>query len=108
MTPLLRHDVCDYCQLPLPERWWGGVTEPPDEHQAYYCCLGCRIAATIVDEKGEDGLSRTMLARLGLSVFFTMNVIAFTMALWTTDIYGAVEPPGSLATISTGFFAISP
>ena len=31
---------------------------------------------------------RTMLMRLGLSIFFTMNVMAFTMALWTTDVYG--------------------
>ena len=31
---------------------------------------------------------RAMLARLGLSIFFTMNVMAFTMALWTTDVYG--------------------
>ena len=35
-----------------------------------------------------------MLARLGLSVFFTMNVIAFTMALWTTDVYGPDDTPG--------------
>ena len=98
MTPLLRHDRLRLLRAPLPESWWGGLTAPPDEHQACYCCLGCRIAAAIVDEKGEDGLSRTMLARLGLSVFFTMNVIAFTMALWTTDVYGtdrAARKPGA-------------
>ena len=45
-----------------------------------------------------------MLARLGLSVFFTMNVMAFTMALWTTDVYGPDEAPGALAATLTGLF----
>jgi len=104
MTTLPRHLVCDYCKLPLSESWWGGSTATPDALESFYCCLGCRFAAAIVDQKGEDGLSRTMLARLGLSIFFTMNVIAFTMALWTTDVYGTTEPPGSLAPILNGLF----
>ncbi len=45
-----------------------------------------------------------MLARLGLSVFFTMNVMAFTMALWTTDVYGPVESSGRLAVTLHGLF----
>ena len=45
-----------------------------------------------------------MLNRLGLSVFFTMNVIAFTMALWTTDVYGTSEPAGTLAPVLNGLF----
>ena len=42
--------------------------------------------------------------RLGLSVFFTMNVIAFTMALWTTDVYGTSESAGNLAPVLNGLF----
>ena len=38
-------------------------------------------------------MPRTMLMRLGLSIFFTMNVMAFTMALWTDDVYGHDRPP---------------
>ena len=49
------------------------------------------MAAAIVADKGAGGLPRAMLARLGLSIFFTMNVMAFTMALWTADVYGAGE-----------------
>ncbi len=82
----------------------GEVCRFGHEHETCYCCLGCRIAAAIVDEKGEDGLSRTMLNRLGLSVFFTMNVVAFTMALWTTDVYGTSEPTGNLAPVFNGLF----
>ena len=37
--------------------------------------------------------------RLGLAVFFSMNVMAFTMALWTQDLYpgqGAGTEPGAV------------
>jgi hypothetical protein len=105
MTPTPpRQRVCDYCELPLPDGWWGNSRARAAEHETCYCCLGCRIAAAIIDEKGEDGLSRTMLNRLGISVFFTMNVIAFTMALWTTDVYGASEPAENLALVLDGLF----
>ena len=54
------------------------------------------MAASIVQEKGEAGAVRGMLTRLGLSIFFTMNVMAFTMALWTTDVYEAADPANRL------------
>jgi len=104
MTTLPRRLICDYCELPLPATWRGGRAGVPEPDQALYCCLGCRIAAAIVADKGEDGVPRTMLARLGLSIFFTMNVMAFTMALWTTDVYGTTEAPTTLAMSLNGLF----
>lgn len=67
---------CRYCGLPL--------ARPPGDS---YCCFGCRWAAAISVDNGEEGLSRRMLARLGVSIFFTVNVMVFTMALWTRDVY---------------------
>ena len=90
--------VCDYCQSPLPSSWWGGPTEPePSEAEtaALYCCLGCRMAASIVQEKGRPVPRGGLLTRLGLSIFFSMNVMAFTLALWTTDVYEAGRGPGT-------------
>ena len=55
------------------------------------------MAAAIVEERARQGVSAGMLTRLGLSIFFTMNVMAFTMALWTTDVYGPTEPTDQLA-----------
>jgi len=104
MTTLSRRPVCDYCELPLPASWRLVPAGVPDQEEALYCCLGCRIAAAIIEEKGEDGVPRTMLARLGLSIFFTMNVMAFTMALWTTDVYGTSEATTTLATTLNGLF----
>ncbi len=80
--------VCDYCGLPLPRAWWGG-TARDDSHQvaAQYCCFGCRFAANVAHERGEAGKVNWSLARLGLSIFFTMHVMVFTMALWSSDLY---------------------
>ena len=100
-----RQPICDYCELPLPASWSRvAEAEPADQERALYCCLGCRLAASIVAEKGEDGLPRAMLARLGLSIFFSMNVMAFTMALWTTDVYQTTNVPTILATTLNGLF----
>ncbi len=108
MTSKHRRASCDYCKLPLPATAWGRAAEAaaPDSQPGavVYCCLGCRMAAAITE--GADGRSapRAMLARLGLSVFFTMNVMAFTMALWTTDVYGPDEAPGVMAGTLAGLF----
>jgi heavy metal translocating P-type ATPase len=54
-----------------------------------YCCFGCRFAAAVTQSRGEQGAATWTLARLGLAIFLTMNVMVFTMALWTQDFYGA-------------------
>ena len=74
------HSRCDYCGLPL---------EPGTTAAAApcYCCFGCRIAAAIAGESAEEGQNRCALARLGLAIFFTMNVMVFTLALWSWDVY---------------------
>ncbi|MGE3316190.1 MAG: hypothetical protein AB7O26_13825, partial [Planctomycetaceae bacterium] len=91
MKAIAEAGMCDYCGLPLP-RSWRRRTNTPDnatEPQAgpSYCCVGCRIAAQVTREKGEEGAVRWMLAKLGLSIFFTMNVLVFSMALWSDDFY---------------------
>ena len=63
---------CDYCELPVP-----GATQGP-----VYCCSGCRFAAAVTNERGDVGESRWMLTGLGVSLFFSMNVVMLTMALW--------------------------
>ena len=112
MTTEDRRSACDYCKLPLPTGWWGraaasrGETEArsPRPGSALYCCLGCRMAAAIAEGTEGRGVPRAMLARLALSIFFTMNVMAFTMALWTTDVYGPDAVPGAMAVTLAGLF----
>ncbi|MGC8641022.1 MAG: heavy metal translocating P-type ATPase, partial [Isosphaeraceae bacterium] len=62
------------------------------------------MAADIVQEKGEAGAVRGMLTRLGLSIFFTMNVMAFTLALWTSDVYEGADTADQLLVAMHGLF----
>lgn len=103
------HATCDFCGLPLPGSLWARresaghaevASEPPT---VSYCCFGCRFAAAVTRERGETGAIHWMLTRLGLSIFLSMNVMAFTMALWTNDVYGA-EGGGALAVTMYGLF----
>jgi P-type Cu+ transporter len=103
-SPLPREPICDYCKLPLPVSWRRRGPGARTIESPLYCCLGCRVAAAIVEEKSEYGVPRTMLMRLGLSIFFTMNVMAFTMALWTTDVYGVADAPSELSASFYGLF----
>ncbi|MBL8827306.1 MAG: hypothetical protein JNM18_09990, partial [Planctomycetaceae bacterium] len=78
--------TCDYCSLPLGKPWWGVDHTPTDEPE--YCCYGCRVAAGLTHERGEAAETTLTLARLGLSIFLTVNVTVFSMVLWTSDVYG--------------------
>jgi heavy metal translocating P-type ATPase len=66
---------CDYCGLP--------VAAVPSDSGPRYCCFGCKFAASITASSGDDGQARWMMTRLGLAIFFTMNVMVFTMILWS-------------------------
>lgn len=53
-----------------------------------YCCLGCQLAADITSDTTEsDSESSRTALQLGLAVFFSMNVMVFTVALWSWDTY---------------------
>ncbi len=81
---------CDYCGLPVSGWMSSDDTEPQ------YCCYGCRFAAEVTQSKGEEGANRTLLLKLGAATFCTMNVVAFTMALWSQDFF-PVDSPDRLA-----------
>ncbi len=86
--------TCDYCGLPLPG-FRRVANSPPQDTAPAYCCLGCRLAAAIVAERQSETPSHGVLTRLGLAVFFAMNVMVFTMALWSLDVYEPGEQLGA-------------
>jgi len=103
---------CDYCGLPLPRSLWSrpaaadeyvGAERDAGESEPRYCCVGCRIAAAVTQEKGEAGAARWTLVKLGFAGFFAMNVMTFTMFLWSTDVYGPTEQTQFSETV-TGIF----
>ena len=81
--------VCAHCSLPVP----GVAAAAPSavDAEPQYCCFGCRLAADAARESTADGeIGRTCL-RLGLSIFLSLNVMIFTMWLWTHDVYGPTD-----------------
>jgi heavy metal translocating P-type ATPase len=99
--------VCSYCGLPAPAAWWGeGAGAGPR-----YCCYGCRFAAAVGSAPGARPESALLFTRLGIAIFCTMNVMAFTMALWSPDIYGdddarTVQALSGLFRYLSMFFAV--
>ncbi len=91
MTPAT---ACAYCGLPVRVR--------RREEAPVYCCYGCRFAAAVTGANQAEGANTWMLARLGVAIFLAMNVMVFTMALWTQDFYGPENGP--LATPIFGLF----
>ncbi|MDX1961582.1 MAG: cation-translocating P-type ATPase [Pirellulales bacterium] len=101
-------EECAYCGLPLPRSFsWGGPwrnawsrkdTPPQTAPQPAqsgdplaeprYCCSGCRFAAAVSSESSAGVACNPWLVKILLSVFFTLNVTVFTMALWSSEVYG--------------------
>lgn len=74
---------CAYCGLPLAPAAAGPEVQ--------FCCFGCRFASAVTAETGAEGQARWTLTRLGLSVFFTMGAMMFSMALWSQELDGAQD-----------------
>ncbi len=79
---------CDYCGLPVP------TYRGQEAGEAAFCCVGCRIASALTAASGDAGQVRWALTRLGLAIFFTMNVMVFAMALWA---FPETNEPGASA-----------
>lgn len=88
---------CDHCGLPLASGWFGWRAKadiPAAEAGPQYCCSGCRLAAEIASTQ-PDAAATAMLTRLGFAAFLSMNVMCFTLALWSGDVYADGDPAQS-------------
>jgi heavy metal translocating P-type ATPase len=92
---------CDFCGLELPAGWWGRGDRAGGPA---YCCYGCRFAHAVARERSGQAGPNLTLARLGLAIFFAMNVMAFTMALWSTDVYESAAGEDRLTHLFHGLF----
>lgn len=76
ISPRQEHNgTCDYCGLP--------VSAVPAAGERSYCCFGCRFADGISNADSDTPAFLAPPSALGLSTFFTMNVVMMTMALWS-------------------------
>ena len=51
------------------------------------------MAHTITQERGCEGAVRWTIVRLGIAIFFSMNLMAFTMTMWSLDVYDVQRDP---------------
>lgn len=65
---------CAHCGLPVPRK-------------AQFCCYGCSFAYQIIREKGSAGEVSWAMVKLGVSAFFAMNVMGFSLALHASSVY---------------------
>lgn len=108
--------TCSWCGLPVATSWFlsrpsvesstlpdadsaSNAPAPDDE----FCCFGCRFAAQVTQDRGESGQVQWTLTRLGIAIFFTMNVMVFTMALWSQDVYDVDRSQILVASLSELF-----
>ena len=94
-------EYCAYCGLPLKPTFGGqrGGSDVPD-----YCCSGCRVVAAVAEAPAAEGAARRLLLRIGLAIFFTMNVVVFTMELWSQDVYADASYQSPFAIHLRGLF----
>ncbi len=85
---------CTYCHLPVTG-WVAGGTGATSE--TAYCCYGCRLAAAITGSKSGDGAPVSLLTRLGIAVALSMAVMAFSLPLYSQDVYGLSDAPSSFS-----------
>jgi heavy metal translocating P-type ATPase len=61
--------------------------------EARFCCYGCLLAAQVTRARGEHGAATAILVRLGLAIFFAMNVMMLSMPTYVPYVYGRAAAP---------------
>lgn len=98
--------TCAYCalEIPTPRRARETTHEEPE-----YCCLGCRLASSITRDRGPGARVQGTLVKLALAIFCSMNVMVFSMTLWTHDVYAdsADSKPGTEQVLKSSLDGLS-
>jgi len=85
------HDACAHCELPLGRR---AVVGTIAGRRARCCCYGCLLALQITRARGEEGAASAILVRLGVAIFFAMNVMMVSVPTYVPYVYGAGDGAG--------------
>ena len=72
--------LCSHCLLPI--RGQGHEREVQGEHHRF-CCYGCCLAFQVAHGEGEESEAAWLLIRLGTGAFLSMNVMLFSLLLYS-------------------------
>ncbi len=75
---------CAQCGLPLAGR---GIRATIDGRERGFCCYGCSLVLQITRQHGDAGAAHALLIRLGLSAFFAMNAMMFSLPAYFPFFY---------------------
>ena len=86
MTSAAGESLCSHCFLPVGRRPIAGHGE---RESCAFCCYGCCIAFQVKSGKSEESDAAWLLIRLGVGGFLSMNIMLFSMLLYTGAFTGA-------------------
>jgi Cu2+-exporting ATPase len=82
--------------LPLGRR---SIAATVDGEPGRYCCYGCLLAQQVTRARGAHGAAESILIRLGLAIFFAMNVMMVSMPTYVPYVYGSNAGDGPLFSV---------
>ncbi|MFQ5748050.1 MAG: hypothetical protein ACE5H3_01175, partial [Planctomycetota bacterium] len=77
---------CAHCGLPAPPLARASKTPPS---LPAFCCLGCRIAASVSGAEGHEGQARWVQARFLLAGLFSVAVMTLSVILYSDEVFGS-------------------
>lgn len=78
--------LCSHCFLPLGPR---PMARAVNGEACAFCCYGCCIAFQVKSGKSEEWDAAWLLIRLGVGGFLSMNIMLFSILLYTGAFTGA-------------------
>ena len=80
------HALCSHCLLPIGRR---AMQRTVNGEACAFCCYGCCIAYQVKNGKNEEWEAAWLLVRLGVGGFLSMNIMLFSLLLYTDAFSGA-------------------
>ena len=72
--------ICSHCLLPLGLR---AMERKVNGENCAFCCYGCCIAFQVKNGKSEEWEAAWLLIRLGVGGFLSMNIMLFSLLLYS-------------------------
>jgi Cu2+-exporting ATPase len=76
---------CAHCALPLGRQVVHGTVAGV---RGSFCCYGCLLAQQVTRARGEAGAAAAIVVRLGVAIFFAMNVMMLSLPTYAAYVYG--------------------
>jgi Cu2+-exporting ATPase len=78
--------ICSHCLLPVGLR---AMRRAVNGEDCAFCCYGCCIAFQVKHGKSEEWEAAWLLVRLGVGGFLSMNIMLFSLLLYSDAFAGA-------------------